>query len=298
MTALCYVGDEQALASALALATRTGFDVTRGPASEHDFWLASLDHPQDQLDAVCAAAGAPERIIWLAGKQAVPYDWLAGRSALYRVAAANTIERMRDLELMLHTAKEPATWTPELHFEPGYAWTNYLLRSSDDKRRALADVEHFFANRPNLPAVRCAQLVQITEELVTNALFDAPVDESGTHLFKDLDRRQRVTLDKQTIELSLWADDGRFGVGVTDPFGSLSKDRFTNGLARGFRRGDDQLSPTGGGAGIGLFTVYRASSHLSISITPRRSTRILAILDTPSKRFAAVRGLNAFWTNT
>ncbi len=297
MTALCYVGDDDALASALDLAARMGFEVSRTPSSADDLWLASLDRPEGELRAVCEAA-SPERIIWLAGKQPLPNEWLTGRAALYRLAAANTVERMRDLQLLLQTAKDPATWTPELHFEPGYGVASFSLGSSDDKRQALADVERFFTNRPNLPSVRCAQLVQITEELVTNALFDAPVDASGRHLFKDLDRREHVSLETRRIELSLWADDGRFGVGVADPFGSFGKDRFTSGLARGFRRGEDQLNQTGGGAGIGLFTVYRASSHLSIAVTKGHSTRILAILDTPSKRFAAVRGLNAFWTGS
>src|SRR6185437_2781874 len=128
MTAVCYVGDDDAVAGALDLAKRAGFEVTRTPQSADDFWIASLDRPTSELSGVCDAA-SPERIIWLAGKQPLPYDWLAGRGALYRLAATNTVERSRDLTLMLRTAKDPSAWTPELHFEPGYAVSSFSLGS-------------------------------------------------------------------------------------------------------------------------------------------------------------------------
>jgi hypothetical protein len=146
--------------------------------------------------------------------------------------------------------------------------------------------------------VRRTQLVQIAEELLTNALFNAPVDPSGEHPFRDLDRRQHAELATgQSVEVSLLADDNRFGIAVADPFGSLTVERFQTSLSRGFRGGEGQIQTTGGGAGIGLYTVYRASSHVTVAVTRRHRTRILAVLDPPSKRLAPVHGLDAFWAD-
>ena len=289
------IGDHAVLASALEVATRTGFEV--GDRADAAYHLASLDHPIDELEALCRL-GCPENIVWIAGRGPVPYDWLASKHVLHRLASTDTEERLRDLQIILNTMHAPSAWKPELHFEPGRETTSLTLTSSADKEDALADVDRFFTGRSNLPPVRRSQLVQIRDELFTNALFNAPVDEAGTHQFRNLDRREHAELAPgQAIDISLWADDDRFGVAVRDPFGSLAPDRISGGLARGFRRGDDQISSTGGGAGLGLFTVYRASSHLTASVIRGRSTQILAVLDTPSKRFAAVRGLNAFWSD-
>ena len=293
MKALRYIGDETALAPAIELATRAGFELSADAVC----CLASLDHPIDALNELCTAA-RPENIIWIAGRSPVPYDWLAAQHVLHRLASVDTEERLRDLQIILHTMHAPGAWMPELHFEPGRDTAALTLTSSSAKQDALDEVDRFFTGRPNLPPVRRSQLVQISDELFTNALFNAPVDDSGAHQFRALDRREHAELAPgRSVDISLWADEDRFGVAVRDPFGSLAADRVTTSLARGFRRGDDQISTTGGGAGLGLFTVYRASSHLTAAVVRGRSTQILAVLDTPSKRFAAVRGLNAFWTD-
>jgi hypothetical protein len=293
---LGYLGDDEALRPALDAAMRAGFAIGRPPVPVQGVCLASLDHPAERLGELCDTIGL-EQIVWLAAKAPVPYAWLAARRALRRIASWETEERRRDLELTLRTVREPSAWTPALHFQPGSDAATMSLTSSSGKHEVLREVEQFFGARPVLSAVRRLQLVQIAEELVTNALFNAPVDAAGAHPFRDRHRRQATVLEAgRAVDVALWADDTRFGIAVTDPFGSLTAECFADSLSRGFRRGDDQIRTTGGGAGIGLFTVYRASSHLTIAVVPGSRTQILALVDLPNRRFAAVRGLNAFWS--
>ena len=289
-----YVGGGQALASALELARDVGFVVAPPPMAPGDLCMASLDATAD--DCRPSRPHAPARGHRVGrGRAADPLRMADLAPDLHRLVATDNRERLRDLEVMLRTMHDPNAWVPDLHFCNDHDSIRYVLSSTTEKPDLLAAVDRFFSGCDGLPPVRRSQLIQIAEELVTNAFFDAPIDASGTHVFHHLDRRQQAELGpSRTVEVTLWADEMRFGVSVCDSFGSLTVDEFRTSLERGFRRGEDQIRSAAGGAGLGLFSVYLAASQLTTAITPGKRTHVLALVDVP-KRYAVVHGLNAFW---
>lgn len=119
----------------------------------------------------------------------------------------------------------------------------------------------------------------VVEELTSNALYDAPVDEEGEFRFADLDRSEQVELnDDEHVEVTLCNDGERIGVSVSDPFGSLTPGLVIEYLARCFRRNHDQIDRTAGGAGLGLYQSFEGLSHMAVNLEPGECTELIGIL--------------------
>ncbi|MFB6350916.1 MAG: hypothetical protein ABEN55_08190 [Bradymonadaceae bacterium] len=119
----------------------------------------------------------------------------------------------------------------------------------------------------------------VAEELTSNALYDAPVDDAGEFRFADLDRSEQVELDDdEQVEVTFCNDGERIGVSVSDPFGSLTPRLVIEYLARCFRRNHDQIDRSAGGAGLGLYQSFEGLSHMAVNLEPGERTELIGIL--------------------
>lgn len=125
------------------------------------------------------------------------------------------------------------------------------------------------------------RLLTVVDELVTNAVYNAPIDrDSGSPLYAAQDRRVPVVLDPaDRPELSFGTDGLRFAVAMRDPFGALRPEVVRAHLARGVRRGADQIDQKAGGAGLGLYLLLDHLHALSVEIHPGRRTEISGLVD-------------------
>jgi len=128
---------------------------------------------------------------------------------------------------------------------------------------------------------RLAEAFQnVTDELLTNALYDAPVDAQGHHRFQHLSRRVTVDLAVgEEVTITFFYDDKSLGVAVRDDFGSISVDTILTYLSRCLRRGQDQINLSKGGAGIGLYQVFEALSQFVINLECKKRTEVIGIID-------------------
>lgn len=120
----------------------------------------------------------------------------------------------------------------------------------------------------------------VTEELTTNALYDAPVDEHGDFRYAHLDRGNDVELaEDEQIAIEFCSDGQRVGLSVCDPFGSLTADLTLDYLANCFRRDDGQINWETGGAGLGLYQSFEGLSHLAVNLDPEHRTEMIGLLN-------------------
>ncbi len=125
-----------------------------------------------------------------------------------------------------------------------------------------------------------AALLTVAEELLTNALYNAPVDAAGARRFAHLSRRDDVALaPHETIRVLLATDADRIALSVTDPFGSLLPETVPRYLGKCFQGSESQVDNKQGGAGLGLFFVYQSVSHLAVNIIARRQTEMIGMID-------------------
>ena len=125
----------------------------------------------------------------------------------------------------------------------------------------------------------------VTDELLSNAVHNAPVDAKGEHYRKDLPRDGELELDAPHQVRLRWGCDARYlAIEVTDKFGSLTRETILQSLAK------NDIRESGGGAGMGVALTYRSCDHLVFNLAPGRRTEIIALIDVrypPTERIQA-----------
>jgi anti-sigma regulatory factor (Ser/Thr protein kinase) len=150
------------------------------------------------------------------------------------------------------------------------------LRASDERIAALEELGRFLREL-EIGDERRARVELVAEELLMNALYDAPHDPDGRPRFAALDRRTRVELapgERATLEFG--ADGQLLVVSVSDPFGALHKRTV---MARMLEAARGTIAPAEGegGAGLGLVMAYAAASQLAFGIEPGKLTEVTAM---------------------
>jgi len=122
-------------------------------------------------------------------------------------------------------------------------------------------------------------IAAIGDELITNAVYDAPRDPSGRARYAATDRREKVQLDPWEYVQVRWGSDGDvLAISVNDWFGALRPEHVRNGLRRCLAAGD-QIEQKAGGAGLGLYTALAYSTKLVINVDRGQRTEIIALVD-------------------
>lgn len=129
----------------------------------------------------------------------------------------------------------------------------------------------------------------IADELITNAVYDAPRDPSGRAKYHAVDRKEKIQLEPWEYVTVRWGSDGETLVlSVTDMFGALDPETIREGLRRCLS-GGDQIEQKAGGAGLGFYTALSYSTQLIVNIDRGERTEIIAIVDLRRKSAGARR---------
>lgn len=117
-----------------------------------------------------------------------------------------------------------------------------------------------------------------TEEMLMNAIYDAPVDSHGQSLYNHISRKDEVRLDTHQQSSLTYACDGTLlAVAVTDPFGSLSKDVLIDYLLTCYRGQAGSLNASKGGAGRGLHQIVEASDLTIFNVKKSIRTEVICL---------------------
>jgi hypothetical protein len=233
-------------------------------------------------------------VVLVDGRWAHDHRSVLERGVRHVVARSNT----HDLGVVLRALASHAVPGPPAWLGPLTNEMSVTLGSSSEKHAAIA-AARVFVERLEIAERLVANACHIVEELVTNAIFNAPVhDDTGEHLYARRKRNEDVALpDGKRVELTLRSDGARLAITVADPWGTLPPGGVHAYLAKGFRRGPDQVDAKDGGAGLGLYQVFDAATHLVAVIAPRTRTEMTALIDIGGtyRDFAAEsKSLNVF----
>lgn len=152
------------------------------------------------------------------------------------------------------------------------------LRSFEQRRDALDDLETF-AREARLRG-RVRRLAgQVVEELLMNAMYQAPVDPAGRRVFEEVEPAERVReRSPQPVSLRYTVRDGSLYVSVRDRFGSLQRDTLAHYLLRCTTE-EVQMEQKQLGAGLGLYIVASTASQVMVNILPGELTEIICVLE-------------------
>lgn len=125
----------------------------------------------------------------------------------------------------------------------------------------------------------------VADELLSNAVHNAPIDAAGDAYRRELPRDRELELDAAHAVRFRWGCDARYlAIEVTDSFGSLDRDTILAALAK------SDVRESGSGAGMGVALAYRSCDHLVFNLAPGKRTEIIALIDVrypPTERVQA-----------
>ncbi len=151
-----------------------------------------------------------------------------------------------------------------------------LLTSSVRRDARFERMREFFAAH-GASAKTVAASSDVAEELVTNALYDAPL-EAG-YFTSAVPRTEDVNLPPEhACEISYGVESGSVFIRIRDPFGALTRNRMLGVLNR-CNSTSVPLDESRGGAGLGLWRVFSAATAISITVIPGRLTDILVRIE-------------------
>lgn len=149
-----------------------------------------------------------------------------------------------------------------------------------DKRRALeAAVAH--AKDSGARRYLLRRIESVTDELLMNAMYDAPSVLDGSSPFDHVERRSGKLTEPDDAQAVLrYACDGRyFAVSVEDRFGELNKQTILDHLTRAREQQGRPRLEQDRGAGLGLYFILSAVTRFIVNVKPQARTEVLCLFD-------------------
>jgi hypothetical protein len=184
------------------------------------------------------------------------------------------------------------TWNVKIH--------ECEVGSTEDKLEAISDLDDYLDLIDSHRGIKEAVML-VADELLMNAIYNAPRDARGLPKYEQLDRRKPLTLEPDERARFKYACDGRYiALSVADRFGSLDRDVILRYLRSCFDGGPAEISDRTAGAGLGLHMVFSSITQLTFNIEKGVSTEVIALFYARSGALAfktSGRSLNIFYIN-
>jgi hypothetical protein len=156
------------------------------------------------------------------------------------------------------------------------------LRDFAGRGRAIDTVLSYAEEAKLRRQVRTA-IAAVCEELLMNALYDAPVDASGRPMFADVDPHQRKdTRSPRPVSIRYAATEHGFAVAVRDRFGRLAKNTILSYIEKCVSS-PVQIDRKTYGAGLGLYLVANAAASYVVNVAYGIATEVVCTFDRGAK---------------
>jgi hypothetical protein len=171
----------------------------------------------------------------------------------------------------------------EKHVPWGAQIHSYLVGDYQEKSLCIAQVSEF-AEIMSVRRKYRESIEQCLDEMLMNALYDAPVDEQGRPIFSEIPTKTRISLRVEQKVVVQYACDGKqFVVGVRDAFGTLERDTVLRYLHKCLHS-EQQIDRKAGGAGLGLYLITNSSTGVYFNVLPGVATEAVCTFDLESPK--------------
>ena len=154
---------------------------------------------------------------------------------------------------------------------------SYRLSSSEDKELLIARLEGVLAGEGSEMDLLRQKGALLADELLENAMYNAPRGTHGDLLFSKGERR--AMLPHEQITFSFGFDGDTLALKLTDSWGSLEPDQVLEYLTR-----NEEQSPMNDDAGgRGLFIIWRFLDQFHVDVEPGQRTTVGGQLQLSSK---------------
>ncbi|MBX7231163.1 MAG: cyclic nucleotide-binding domain-containing protein [Bdellovibrionales bacterium] len=159
----------------------------------------------------------------------------------------------------------------------------FAVTGSQIRPSLLAAMDGYFESL-GVRRVSRDRMKLVAEELLMNAIYDAPVDKNRKSLFNHLSRTVEVHLSSDQYSRLRYATDGMFcAVSVEDPFGALNGPTILKYLERCYGLKNSEPEAHKGGAGRGLHQIVENSDLVVFNLHNQRRTEVVALFNVDIK---------------
>jgi hypothetical protein len=156
------------------------------------------------------------------------------------------------------------------------------LRDFAGRGRAIDTVLMYAEDARMRRQVRTA-IGSVCEELLMNALYDAPVDALGRPMFADIDPHDRKdSRSPRPVSIRYAATEYAFAVAVRDRFGRLAKNTILSYIEKCIQS-PTQIDRKTYGAGLGLYLVANAAATYVVNVAYGIATEVVCTFDRGAK---------------
>lgn len=162
--------------------------------------------------------------------------------------------------------------------------------AKSEEREGLIDemIAHFQAL--GMRSVLLDRVRVAGEELLMNAIYDAPVDHNGKPLYNHLPRTEPVELSQEQQGRFRFGTDGIYmGLSVVDPFGSLTKDVILSYLKSCYSGQAGELNKGKGGAGRGLHQIIESADLTVFNVKAGKRTEAICLFGLEPRKGESAR---------
>ncbi len=125
-----------------------------------------------------------------------------------------------------------------------------------------------------------AQCSAVAEELLMNAIYDAPTNPEGKPIYNSLSRTDTIELKPDEQGIFRYACDGLLvGISVEDPFGAFSREIILDYLESCYDGDWGKLQKEKGGAGLGLFQIIEMADLIVWNVKPKIKTEVITLFN-------------------
>ncbi len=125
---------------------------------------------------------------------------------------------------------------------------------------------------------------QCLDEMLMNALYDAPVDDQGRQIFSDIPTKTRISLRvEQKVVVQYGCDGKNFVISVRDSFGALERNTVLKYLHKCLHA-EQQIDRKTGGAGLGLYLMANSATRVIFNVLPGVATEAVCSFNLESPK--------------
>ena len=156
------------------------------------------------------------------------------------------------------------------------------IRDFEGRGKAIQSILDFAEAAKMRRQVRSA-IGSVCEELLMNALYDAPIDEEGNSVFAEVDPHERVkSRSPRPVSIRYAVTDQTFAVAVRDRFGRLAKNTILSYIDKCIQQ-PNQIDRKTYGAGLGLYLVANAAASYVVNVAYGIATEVVCTFDRGAK---------------
>ncbi|MCC7442477.1 MAG: hypothetical protein IT285_12645 [Bdellovibrionales bacterium] len=179
---------------------------------------------------------------------------------------------------VLKTALKPDVFGLHHFFPIGTRIQKVMIKETGQRHSAVEAMRVIFSRLEINPQL-VSNFAQSLDELLMNAIFDAPVDKHGQPSARGRDRTLNWPLSsEEQVQIEYARAPDYIAIGVTDPFGSLDRQTVVDFIQRDYTTDRYKVVRSEKGAGLGVYSILESGQSILFCCEPKKRTQVVVFV--------------------